>query len=399
MVNDNKENFLQKISGKNVNFLIGSGASSPLFRTLQIDGKTGKISLEDLFSDKTCDDEAKKVLSYYYYSNWIKPMLDEFRNSQKRIESLTKEGDKHTEESKKNNDEEDKNEEKVKCKEKYDKFINGLVQFLRTESNERPKRINIFTTNYDLLFEETFQEIVKTDNNVFFNDGSVGFIDRVLCPQNLNLSVSRTGYFDVYKNEIPTINLIKLHGSISWRKFDKDIIEVDYNLKKNDLFDTLDSLCERLDSIDDQFRQGLYKRDYSFLKNLYANKKDEYDAFYENYRVLSIINPDKWKFHETVFERHYYQQLRNLSYELEREQTVLIVFGFSFADEHIKDIVKVSLSNPTLKVFVISYKYEDIDKYKQMFSSSQVEYLPINKGEVGDFDYLNSLIVGDYDVN
>ena len=72
--------------------------------------------------------------------------------------------------------------------------------------------------------------------------------------------------------------------------------------------------------------------------------------FWKAYKELPVVNPTKWKFHETVFEEHYNQALRTLSYELEKPNTVFIIFGFSFADEHILSLVKRSLSNPTLKV-------------------------------------------------
>ena len=61
---------------------------------------------------------------------------------------------------------------------------------------------------------------------------------------------------------------------------------------------------------------------------------------------------------ETVFQQHYYQCLRLLSYELEKPQTLLICFGFSFADEHIREIVKRSLSNKQLIVYIFCLSIE-----------------------------------------
>src|SRR5699024_5056509 len=88
--------------------------------------------------------------------------------------------------------------------------------------------------------------------------------------------------------------------------------------------------------------------------------------FYKEYKGLPIINPTKYKFHETVFEQHYYQQLRSFSYELEKRNSVLIIFGFSFADEHILDIFKRSLSNPNLEVYLISYEKNTQDDMKKL---------------------------------
>ena len=47
--------------------------------------------------------------------------------------------------------------------------------------------------------------------------------------------------------------------------------------------------------------------------------------------------------------------LRYLSYELEKPHAVLLTFGFSFADEHIRQLVRRSLSNPSLQVYVCCY--------------------------------------------
>ena len=55
--------------------------------------------------------------------------------------------------------------------------------------------------------------------------------------------------------------------------------------------------------------------------------------------------------------------LRLYANELEKENSILFVMGFSMADEHIRDItIRAIKSNPTLKVFICSYsqKAEDI---------------------------------------
>ncbi|MEQ1964894.1 hypothetical protein ABLB69_17365 [Xenorhabdus khoisanae] len=88
---------------------------------------------------------------------------------------------------------------------------------------------------------------------------------------------------------------------------------------------------------------------------------------------MPIVNPTKWKFHETVFEEAYYQILRHLSYELERPHSVLIAFGFSFADEHILSLVQRALSNPSLTMYVMCYSELTKDRMLEMFK----EYLNV----------------------
>lgn len=48
--------------------------------------------------------------------------------------------------------------------------------------------------------------------------------------------------------------------------------------------------------------------------------------------------------------------LRLYANELEKENSILYIMGFSMADEHIRDITfRAIKSNPTLKVFICSF--------------------------------------------
>src|SRR5690606_25960330 len=89
--------------------------------------------------------------------------------------------------------------------------------------------------------------------------------------------------------------------------------------------------------------------------------------FWAAYNELPIVNPTKFKFQETVFDEHYYQMLRLLSYELEKPNAVLITFGFSFADEHILNLIKRSLANPSLQVYVCCYSPIDKARLGEVF--------------------------------
>jgi len=74
------------------------------------------------------------------------------------------------------------------------------------------------------------------------------------------------------------------------------------------------------------------------------------------YEKLQVVNPTKAKFKDTTFNKSYYEMLRLYANELEKENSVLFIFGFSMADEHIRDITfRAIRSNPTLKVFISSY--------------------------------------------
>jgi len=45
--------------------------------------------------------------------------------------------------------------------------------------------------------------------------------------------------------------------------------------------------------------------------------------------------------------------------QIQKEQSALIVFGFSFYDEHISDVVQRSLNNPNLIVLIFCFQNDD----------------------------------------
>lgn len=371
------------LSEKNINFLIGSGASSPLYPTLSLGNNLP--SFEDFLCSEKLLPQFKKILYCYYYAKWISPM-----QWSKIIN--------------KKEDSEYKNVSKA-----YEKFIELILEILNNESNERPKRANIFTTNYDLLFEINFDDINTKNPLCFFNDGSRGFISRTLKADNFYLNVSHSGYYDNYKYEVPTINLFKIHGSVSWNKKDDDII-INH---PNEFLKELDDLIEAIDNfninnIDEIFKSFNPEEKLEELTIELNNRLTlldiddiQIDNFYNNYIKLAIINPNKWKFHDTVYEQHYYQLIRSFSYEMEKKNTVLVVFAFSFADEHLFDIFRRSLLNPTLQVIMISFS-EDNQRYmkEKFIGFNNIIYYPKNfknhDGSIirGNFEFLNNLLRG-----
>lgn len=386
---DNEE-FDNVLRGKNINFLIGSGASVPMYSTLNL---SKPYSFEELVSHRYLSENAKQYIYLYYFKHWIFEMS---MDPKEYMKSLF--GNEKT--------------QKKKVTENYRRFIGALCQFLQCESNEKPKRINIFTTNYDLLFEYSFDEFLEKTPLIYFNDGSRGFFRKYINNNNFYLNVSHSGYNDNFKREVPTINLFKMHGSLSWR-FDNNKIQVsDQNstvreakglleiIEKNN-YEVKKSILEMLeDDIDKtvkKFNEFVLENEELLIKPL--------NEFYEKYKNIPIINPDKYKFNKTVSEQYYYQLIRDFSYELEKEETVLIVFGFSFADEHIQSIFERSLINPKLFVIIISYSEEQQDKLKSKFGQYRnVKFLPDfdmknakwTDDIKGDFNYLLELL-GDID--
>jgi len=332
---------------KNINFLLGSGASADYIPTLWI--KDG-VTYEDILTDEKYN-EIENVLYYSYYNDilsksfCIKPQSKEERLRYKKTFI------------------------------NYLRFVKNLADLVDKKSSNQIRRANIFTTNYDLFFERSSDLLLKTNTSFIFNDGGRGLSTRHLSISNFHTSTWHQGTNDLYKFEIPSINLIKMHGSISWNKSSEDTVRINYhdNLPK-DLSIKIDynkSIIETVNIVEDEYffdgsktAIGLSENDESKLK-----------IFRENYSKLAIVNPTKAKFEETVFQQHYYQSLRLLSYELEKPQTILICFGFSFKDEHIREIIQRSLSNPSLMVYIFCFKMSDRLSIKKLINSKKIVFI------------------------
>ncbi|EPJ45427.1 MAG: hypothetical protein OFPII_27910 [Osedax symbiont Rs1] len=159
------------------------------------------------------------------------------------------------------------------------------------------------------------------------------------------------GIFDKHDRYLPQLNILHPHGSVYWTRNDDEITlnyhqssyDITFNATQEKMISTLKTVLENDDS------------KYIDLKELNCTGNGgllDSEDFWSKYNAIPIVNPTKWKFHETVFEEAYYQILRHLSFELERPNSVLITFGFSFADEHILRLVERSLSNPSLTVYI-----------------------------------------------
>ena len=92
-----------------------------------------------------------------------------------------------------------------------------------SNSRQTPKSVNLFTTNYDLYIEKAVDELTGIRRFVF-NDGANGYFHRLLESSNYNRVVSYKGLNDNYISEIPSISLIKPHGSVNWSEQDGAII-------------------------------------------------------------------------------------------------------------------------------------------------------------------------------
>ncbi|EBY8829767.1 SIR2 family protein [Salmonella enterica] len=326
-----RDYFERVFQSANINFLIGSGASLPAISILgNIENELQKlIHLED---EEGYFDKAAEFL----HSVWIPHEHILARHNAAPTPPLIIENI-------------------AIVRRNYSEFLSALEKILtRRRTGLLPKRINIFTTNYDLFVEDA----ATRNNNIIINDGFRKRVNiwggTVFDAACFHQTIFATGNLYNYKVELPTVNLIKLHGSLSWRKYNDDIY---YNI---------------LDA-----------------KPLIFNTIEEKKSWVLSH---SLILPRKEKFKETVLQNIYYDLLRSYANELDKEATLLIVFGFSFADEHLETLTKKALRNATLKVIIFAYDEGSVQIYMDKFhdySNVEVVYTP---GKSLDFIVLNNII-------
>lgn len=92
---------------------------------------------------------------------------------------------------------------------------------------------------------------------------------------------------------------------------------------------------------------------------------------------LQIIMPTKEKFKNTVFSNHHYSMIRYMKETLEKKDSVLLVFGFSFADEHLRTELKRAFTNPGLLIYIVCYKDSDKDNILSVLDYTD-KTIPIN---------------------
>ena len=331
MTLDILRNFIQSA---NINFLYGSGISKPYLSTL------GNI---EKWLTKLAEDNSKDAYKEVIKASLYKAYCDGVILKNQYFSSI------------------DNNF--FETKSAYADFF-GICNELMNKRNAQllNKQINLFTTNIDLLAEETLN-----NSGIELNDGFRGTIKPVYNESNFQISLSKSSLQFHKQAEVPMFNLIKVHGAVNWKEQD-GAINSDTML--------MYYVQKALDNIDKDYFVELYKADDT--AKTYDEVKTEaddialllpdntYDKFFDAYNQIVMINPTKDKFITSVLDYHFYELMRIYSNALERENSLLFVMGFSFADEHIAQITKRAAdTNPTLQVVVFAYSNNDLDAYKK----------------------------------
>ncbi len=341
------------IESCHLNFLVGSGASKPFLETLY----NIEQLLTDLSNDTVLNTDQRIILDasikYFYFKRCI-------------------EGNLHIVENAPSAETTQRN---------YDNWLTSLYTILtKRRSNLVSKQINLFTTNMDIFLDWSLE-----NNQFSYNDGFFGRMNPIFGTGNFHNTIKKTSTHYEYQSEIPLFNLFKLHGSANW-KSNSERICYDYSFSILKIISSSLIKSDDLLIIEEEIEGRLNRYSLDELKNQLSQKKlvkkKEHEHFLCAYQDLVMINPTKQKFETTTRDLTFYELLRMYSNHLERENSVLFVIGFSFADEHIREITKrVANSNPTLLIIIFAYDIESRNKIEELFPERpNIKYVS-NDGE------------------
>lgn len=273
---------------KRLNILIGSGCSS---EAMPLMSKYGDIDIRE---------RNEKMIKDIIYLSKISISKANFLTKHKNLNII---------------------EKIIKTQNSYRSFIYSIIDILNlSNSRQVPKTTNIFTTNYDLFIENAINSL-QSHSRFVFNDGASGYFERILNSSNYNQVVAYKGINDNYIMEIPSINLIKSHGSVNWKRKDDKVIVSDK------VFDS-----------------------------------------------PMIVPPTGYEEQETFLNNYFHDMLRIFQIELDKPQSVLIIVGFSFQDKHIAKMVKRALQNRELIVYLFIHKGDG----KKILDNLEITDIPSN---------------------
>jgi hypothetical protein len=342
------------IQDSRLNFLIGAGTSSSFFASLgNIEqALTDLASLEGSTKSKLL---VRASIQAYFFENVLVPNQKILARDQSAEEVLLS----------------------------YARFLRTLNRILtKRHSSLLAKQVNVFTTNIDMVFEVALEQL-----GIDYSDGFSGKIRPRFDLGDFNTVRFRTGSRYEHRSEVPVFNLVKLHGSAAWRqeaRDDRTDIYFDHGLTlvaevESSLGATrarlLDVVVERQPKAQGPAIRPagdlLGEADSALQDNADLSDVKRFTAAYNR---LGIVNPDKRKFASTVMNETYYELIRRFANELEKENSVLLVHGFSFRDEHLRDLVlRAARTNPTLQVIVFCFSREDREGYTRLLPETEVK--------------------------
>jgi hypothetical protein len=187
----------------------------------------------------------------------------------------------------------------------HETFIKRLLQ--------RPnnlKRVNLFTTNYDMAFDYALDNL-----GIHYINGFIGVHNRCFRPEVYDYDLYYPGQSvtgKVHRAE-KVLKYYKIHGSLSWLAT-KPSVSNTYGIKEIPL--------------NDEFKVG-----------------DDNELM-----VYPCVSKKSF-----TLDLPYSELFRQFSQTINQPQSVLFCIGYSFYDEHINDIIKQALSIPSFTLIIANF--------------------------------------------
>lgn len=161
-----------------------------------------------------------------------------------------------------------------------------------------------------------------------------------------------------YTVELPCVNLIKMHGSLSWTKRADDVV-----------FGVAAKTMLNAAQLGDPVKVAKFVKSYA------------------------IVLPERVKFQETLMNQVHYDLLRIFANQLDKAHTLLVAFGFSFDDGHIYHVTQRALSNPELVMLVFAYDDAAVASFAAKFDRYNNVYIvqPATGAQI-DFTLFNETL-------
>ncbi len=182
-------------------------------------------------------------------------------------------------------------------------------------------RVQLFTTNYDTLFEQAAQEggyaVIDGFSFTFPRTFSGRYFDYDIVQRE------RTRLKDEESFVSKVFHLYKMHGSLTWEKTEQGIVQ-QVNSTESPL----------------------------------------------------IVYPASDKY-ESSYEQPYFEMMSRFQQALRKENTLLIVLGFGFRDKHIQNVILEAVNqNPSFQLVIVNYNAEgsiNREELKEYFDGNVVK--------------------------
>jgi len=213
------------------------------------------------------------------------------------------------------------------------------------------KRANIFTTNYDLAFDNAFDRL-----GVNYINGFSGFHKRYFKPETFEYDIFFPG--STTQGKVQRIEKVlryfKIHGSLTWISRDPSANCV----------------------------YGIEELPIDLIR-----KNEDYESL--------MIYPTTVKKSYTL-DYPYSELFRQLSTAINQPQSVLITFGYSFCDEHINDLIYQALTIPSFTLIIIDFKgTEGSAEIKRLMELNDPRIIIMQGTQLGDFPFFVEHVMPD----